>query len=448
MCAKFATVLSAVPLILWASASGPIPRSSGGPAPTDRTCAQATCHVGTANPAGGSVQVTFSDGNTYTPGIKKRVTVRVMDTASTARRAGFQASARLASNPNTGQAGRFENVDASTFVQCEENSGGDRGSGNCRLLEFIQHETPKMIGSDFVFEWTPPSSNVGDVNFYVAGNAANGNTTESGDRIFTTTATLTFAQGGGGGPRPTISSGGVVNAGSGAPNIASNTWISIFGSEMAAALRQIDGSDVRDNRLPTSLADVSVEVNGRAAFLQFVSPAQVNALVPDDGDTGNVRVEVIRAGQRSTAAMVLKQALSPGFLPFRDSAGRLYIAARHADFSVVGKTGLFPNAAANFTTPARPGEVILLFAVGFGPTTPAVEAGVIPSAIARTTNEARVFFGDAPATVSYAGVSPGSAGLYQLNVEVPATAPNGDVPVRAEIGGLRTQENIFITVQR
>jgi uncharacterized protein (TIGR03437 family) len=442
--AKCATIL-AVPLVLFAFSSGPEPRKTG--APGDTTCMQAQCHVGTAvNANGVKVELSFSGGATYVPGQRQRITIRNTEPA---RVYGFQLTARLASNEANGQAGRFTTAEEQTIVLCNDGESRDQAprNGTCRegqTVEFIEHSSPKSIG-EFVVDWTPPDTNVGDIKFYVASNAANGNGQETGDKIFTANATLTPAAGGGGGDRPTISSGGIVNAGSGKAEIASKGWTSLFGSNLAAETKVVAGSDIVDGRFPTSLGNVRVEVNGKAAFISFISPGQVNFQVPDDDAQGNVSVEAMNGGARSGAATVAKQPLSPAFLPFVDADGKRYIAARHADFSVLGKANLFAGLS---TTPARPGEVILLFAVGFGPTNPAVEAGRIATSVASTTSPVIVRFGEIVAEVSYAGLSPGSSMLYQLNAKVPDTAPVGDVAVTAEINGIKTQENIFITVQR
>lgn len=86
--------------------------------------------------------------------------------------------------------------------------------------------------------------------------------------------------------------------------------------------------------------------------------------------------------------------------------------------------------------------------VGLGPTDPAVAAGTVPAVIARLKNPFTVRIRDVPANVAYAGVSPGSAGLYQFNVTIPDSPPNGDAAVVVDVSGVRSQDNIFITVQR
>jgi uncharacterized protein (TIGR03437 family) len=439
--AKCAAILSAVPMLMWAYAGGPLPRNTGGPG--DTTCSQTACHIGTAvNGGGGKVEVSFDSGTSYIPGTKVHVTVRITDSA--ARIYGFQASARLASNTRNGQAGTFTPV-AGEFVQCED--GGDRPATGCRAsgpVEFIQHNTPNSTGV-YQFDWTPPAAGAGDVVFYVAGNAANGNgQADRGDHIYTTSATLT--QGSvSTGPKPSLTQGGVVNAGSNKAEIAAGTWVSLFGSNLADSLRVLDGSDVVNNTLPTSLSGVSVTIGGKPAFIGFVSPGQINALVPDDTATGSTEIFATNANGQGASITANRVALSPAFLPFTDSAGKQYVAARHADFSVLAKTGMFAGLT---TTPAKPGEVVLLFAVGLGPTNPAVAAGKIPTAIATLTNTFTVRIGDVPATVAYAGVSPGSAGLYQFNVTIPDSLPNGDAAVVVDINGARTQDNIFLTIQR
>ncbi len=437
--AKCAVILSAIPALIWAHSSGPDPNVNGAP-PSNRSCNQTACHVGTAvNDGGGKVEVTFSDGCTYTPGQGQHLTVKVSDPA--ARAYGFQMSSQLASN--NAQAGTFTITGPNMLVLCVD--GSVRPNSGCRsnpATEYVEHSLPSTTGV-FNVDWTPPANAAGDVKFYVAGNGANGNGSETGDHIYAAVYTLTAATPGGG--KPTISVGGIVNAGSGKAEIASGTWVSIFGSNLAQSRRVLDGPDLINRALPVCLGGVSINVGTKRAFIGFIGQDQINVQVPDDTAVGDTAVQVTNANGQSAPITTTRAALSPAFLPFTDSAGKKYIAARHADFSVMAKPGLFAGLT---TVPAKPGEVVLLFAVGLGPTNPAVAAGQVPANIARTTNPVTIRFGEVAVTPDYAGVSPGSAGLYQFNVKVPDTIPNGDVPVVAEINGLRSQDNIFITVQR
>jgi hypothetical protein len=104
--AKCAIILSAIPVLIYASASGPIPNANGAP-PTNQSCNQARCHVGTAvNQGGGKVEVTFADGSTYTPGQKQILTVKVTDPRPGVY--GFQMSAQLENSLT--QAGTFNST--------------------------------------------------------------------------------------------------------------------------------------------------------------------------------------------------------------------------------------------------------------------------------------------------------------------------------------------------
>ncbi len=95
-------------------------------------------------------------------------------------------------------------------------------------------------------------------------------------------------------------------------------------------------------------------------------------------------------------------------------------------------------------SPARPGEIVLLYATGFGPTTPDLPSGQVITAPAPLANPVTVWIGGRLAEVQWAGIS--APGLWQLNVTVPVGLPDGDHAVVAEVGGVRTQGEVSITV--
>ena len=114
------------------------------------------------------------------------------------------------------------------------------------------------------------------------------------------------------------------------------------------------------------------------------------------------------------------------------------IAAEEAQTGkIVASPTLVPGAA-----PAKPGDIVSLFATGFGDTSPAFQPGQLASGQPAITQPVTVQIGGvtlASSDVLYAGLSPGSiSGLYQLNVRVPASTPNGDIPVIVTIGGIQT----------
>ena len=136
---------------------------------------------------------------------------------------------------------------------------------------------------------------------------------------------------------------------------------------------------------------------------------------------------------------------SPAFFKFSEQGGK-YIAAlialAGAKVDYLGPVGLFGTSRAS--RPAKPGEVILLYGTGFGPTTPPVPSGMVFSGAVKITDKITVTIGGVTAKVQFAGVT--GVGLYQLNVVVPPL-PDGDQKVVATIGGLSSQDNSFIAVK-
>jgi len=141
-------------------------------------------------------------------------------------------------------------------------------------------------------------------------------------------------------------------------------------------------------------------------------------------------------GLTSGKATIQIQAVAPAFFPASDGK---HVAATHADGS-----GVLP-AGTGRSTPAKPGETIALFGNGFGPTNPAIPNGMMVTVDSPLVNPPTITIGGTPAQVTFAGLT--AAGVYQFNVMVPATTPDGDIPVVAQLGALTTQSNITIPVQ-
>ena len=429
---KIAAITLALPVLIFAFSSGPDPRNTG--APGDTTCAQSGCHLGSLNRGGGSVEVTFPGGLTYTPGTKQRFQVKVTD--ATAKVYGFQLTVRLGSNERNGQAGTFTPADRTTQVLCED--GTVRGANGCRAsapLEFIEH-TNAGPSNTFSFDWTPPATDVGPVKIYVAGNAANGNglaDSNGNDHIYTASYTLTPG-GGTANPKPSIS--GVTNGGSFASGIVSGSWVTIFGKDFTANTRTWRDDEIVKGVLPKSLDGVGVKVNGKDAAVYVISPTQLNIQAPTDTAEGPVQVVVTNSNGTSDAftASLLKN--QPALFAFSPQ-GSKYPAAVRSDGAYIGPAALFGTALT--TVPAKKGDIILLFGTGFGATTPAVAAGAIFSGAAPVNDKVTITIGGVDATVQFAGLV--GAGLYQFNVVVPQTVPTSpaDQPLVIRQGSLQTQ---------
>ncbi len=216
------------------------------------------------------------------------------------------------------------------------------------------------------------------------------------------------------GTPPAGSIAAVANAASFKPGLAAGTWVAIFGTNLSQSTYAWQASDFVNGLLPTSLQGVSVAINGLPAYVAFISPTQINVLAPDDATIGTVPVQVTAAQQKSNAFSTPKTLISPAFFTL---GGGVYVAALHADYSLVGAA-----------LPAKPGEIILLYGTGFGP-----------------ANPVQITIGGVAAQVKFAGLV--SPGLYQFNVIVP-NVPNGDAAVVATTGGIATQTGVSVTVQQ
>jgi hypothetical protein len=157
------------PLLLIGYPGGPPIRRTG--APGDRTCLDASCHVGVRLDDSTGVRLETSGNNRYLPGgSPQRWILRVDD--KLARAFGFQMSARTAANPEGGAAGQLRAIEPSTQVVCDNQVlSGTSGCTPRTLVQFAQHTEPREHG-EFSVEWVPPSEDAGDLVVYVAANAS------------------------------------------------------------------------------------------------------------------------------------------------------------------------------------------------------------------------------------------------------------------------------------
>jgi uncharacterized protein (TIGR03437 family) len=213
--------------------------------------------------------------------------------------------------------------------------------------------------------------------------------------------------------------------------IAPNTWLEIKGTNLARAgdTRIWQTSDFVANKMPTQLDGVSVTVNGKTAFVYYISPTQVNVLTPPDAISGPVQVVLTYNGS-SASYTAPAQATSPSFFVL-DTAGN--VAAIHVNGTLI-----------HSATPATAGETIVVYANGFGPTTVPVVSGST-SQSGNLAPMPTVKIGGLTATVTFAGlVAPGQ---YQFNVMVPPATPSGNQSITATLNGIATQGNAQIAVQ-
>ena len=421
------------PIEVAAHSYGPAPRRTGAPGDEARACT--LCHSTSAlNSGAGNVKIVLQSGPVYIPGVKQRVAVQVEDPAQ--QRWGFELTARLNSDLANGQAGDLMPVDNFTQVICEDTGPKPCSSGP----QFIEHTSAGTRigtkgGAIFEFDWTPPSSNAGPVTLYVAGNAANGDGTPGGDLIYTASVQLNPAI-----PvTPTVAASGIVSAATFAAGpMAPNSWVSVYGSNLSVTTRGWSDSDFLNGGIPFSLDGVSVILTGapRLAYVGYVSPTQVNFLLPSNLTPGTVQVQVRNPAGISNQVPITVQANAPQLF----TADGKYVLATHLNGSLVGKGDLSP--------PAAPGETIILYGTGLGPTNPALIPGQLPTQSASLTGTQQVTIGGVDARVVSAGIVLGSAGVYRLNVQVPATTTGGDQPIFCSSGGGVNSATTLLTVQK
>jgi uncharacterized protein (TIGR03437 family) len=229
----------------------------------------------------------------------------------------------------------------------------------------------------------------------------------------------------------------VVNAASYQPGFAAATWVAIFGANLSQLTYAWQAGDIVNGMLPTTLEGISVTMNGQPAYVSYISPTQINVLAPDDATVGPVEVQVTLGGQARDAVTAQKNQFAPAFFTFDGT----HATAQHLDYSLVGAPNLLPGLV---TTPAQPGETILLYGTGFGPTNPAQPTGQTVTAAAPLANPVQLSIGGVAVTPGFSGLS--GSGLYQFNVTVPVSLPAGDAAVLASIGGVATQTGVLITV--
>jgi uncharacterized protein (TIGR03437 family) len=237
---------------------------------------------------------------------------------------------------------------------------------------------------------------------------------------------------------PAINQGGIVNGATfqaGEP-VAPGSLISIFGSDLASGLAGADSIP-----LSTSLGNATVTFTATTgtfnAPLLFVDPNQMNVQVPWEvlgpgATSDNVTVTVTMNGVVSQAATVNVGSVSPGIFVFN---GMGLVANLDNTFawpagSVKGLT----------THPAQLGDTVVMYTTGLGPVdSPIADGANSTDKLRRTTTTPVVLFGGVQGNVTFSGLSPDYVGVYQLNVQIPATAtPGNSVPVQIQIGGITT----------
>jgi uncharacterized protein (TIGR03437 family) len=239
---------------------------------------------------------------------------------------------------------------------------------------------------------------------------------------------------------PAYSASSLVNSASNQPGpLAPNTIASLYGTELSFSTRALEATDVRNGQIPTLLptTGVRVLVNSIAAQIYFVSPRQVNLLIPSIIATGPAELQLIVDGRAGPAVRFTVSEAAPSLYM---QSEELAIAA-----SVTG-------SVYTRQTPARPGDWVILYATGLGATKPSPGYGEIARAAAPLANmgEFQVLLDAKPVErgrVAYAGLAPGFAGLYQINLQLPEDV-GADPEIRIQSAGVPSPTGVRLPVVR
>jgi uncharacterized protein (TIGR03437 family) len=216
------------------------------------------------------------------------------------------------------------------------------------------------------------------------------------------------------GPGVYLNPAGVVNAASSAPftaGIAPGDFITLYGANLAPGIAT---AYTVPFPMAAGLDGVQVTVNGLPAPVEFVSPGQISAIVPYAVGSSIARIQVNNNGVLSNVVTEFVNLTAPGV--FTVPAGGLgYGAVLHGNYSLV-----------TAQSPAQVGETVAVYLTGLGTTNPVIPDGSAGPASSQTNNTIQVYIGGLQATVSYSGLAPGLAGLYQVNFAVPTGVTAGD----------------------
>lgn len=220
----------------------------------------------------------------------------------------------------------------------------------------------------------------------------------------------------------------VVNGASFQAGIAPNCWVTVRGTNLAPKTDTWNNAII-GGQLPPILDGVSVTIGGSPAYVEYISDTQINVVTGADLATGVLPVVVTTPTGASAAFSVYSSTYSPAFFVW---PGNQPVASHATDFSWAAKAGTFSGAN---TIAAKPGETIILWGTGMGPTSPPAPIGKQVSGGPYTTPLPTIMILATNAKVYGAALATGYAGLYQLAFQIPADFPDGDYPINGTIGG-------------
>jgi len=246
---------------------------------------------------------------------------------------------------------------------------------------------------------------------------------------------------------PVVSSSGIVSASAFGEftSVAPGSWIEIYGSNLATDTRGWTGADFKnDIDAPTSLDGTSVTIGGQAAFVDYISPTQVNALIPSSVAPGTQPLTLTYPGGTTASVNLTVNPVEPGLLapPNFNIGGMQYVVAQFAD----GTYALPAGAIAGLPSrPAVPGDILVIYGIGFGPVKPDIPAGQLVGEANTLASDFHIFIGGEECQVQYDGLAPSYTGLYQFNIVVPNVA-TGNQPLTLTVDGVNGTQTLYVAI--
>jgi uncharacterized protein (TIGR03437 family) len=220
--------------------------------------------------------------------------------------------------------------------------------------------------------------------------------------------------------------------------------VTIFGTNIGPAIPAYATADPATGKLATTIGGVQVLFNGTLAPMIYASSTQVSAVVPYEmSSVANPSVWIKYAGQTSNSYQLTTTTTAPGLFT-QNASGSGPGAILNQDNSLNGPG----NAAAK-------GSIVQMFLTGEGQTSPPSVTGAIttaslppPQVTPAPPVPIQVRINGQPALYTYAGEAPSMvAGVMQLNVQIPANAPSGNLSITVSIGGNVSQNGVTVSVQ-
>jgi len=235
--------------------------------------------------------------------------------------------------------------------------------------------------------------------------------------------------------------------------IAQNAWVQIKGTNLVPATTPAAGviwstaPEFALGQMPTTLGGISVTINNKPAYVYFFCSAatssacpqdQINVLAPPDPTLGSEPVVVTNNGLSTAPFNATSHAIVPALFNFDGT----HVVATHLNYALIGPTSLYPGAS----TPAAPGETIIVYGSGFGIPPGTTITGGAAAQSGQYSTLPSCTIGGTNAPVGFAGLV--GPGLVQLNITVPTTAPSADNPIACTFGGVATPTGNVLTVQQ